>query len=94
MRLALKGEWQLHSAVGQAINYANLGFIFEHRGQIDSAWTYYRKSMELNQEANSELGISLCHTYFGSLYEKAQQYGTATEEYETAYRMIKDLKDE
>lgn len=94
LRLALKGERQLHSAVGQAINYANLGFIFEHRGQIDSAWTYYRKSMELNQEAGSELGISLCHTYFGSLYEKAQQYGTATEEYETAYRMMKDLKDE
>ena len=37
LRMALEGERQLHSALGQAINYANLGSIFEHRGQTDSA---------------------------------------------------------
>lgn len=31
-RLALRGERLLRSTVGQAINYANLGAIFEHRG--------------------------------------------------------------
>lgn len=94
LRLALAGERELHSAVGQAINYANLGSIFEHRGQTDSAWVCYRRSMALNHEAGSDLGISLCHTYFGSLYEKAQQYDKATEEYETAYRMMQTSKDE
>ncbi|WP_315287851.1 ATP-binding protein [Tannerella forsythia] len=94
LRMALEGERQLHSALGQAINYANLGSIFEHRGQTDSAWVYYLKSMALNTEAGSTLGISLCHTYFGSLYEKARQYGKATEEYETAYRLMQESKDE
>ena len=94
LRLALKVEQQLHSTLGQAINYANLGSIFEYRGQIDSAWVYYRKSMALNTEAGSTLGISLCHTYFGSLYKKARQYDKATEEYETAYRLMKASKDE
>ena len=94
LRMALEGERQLHSAVGQAINYANLGSIFEHRGQTDSAWVYYRKSMALNTEAGSTLGISLCHTYFGSLYKKSRQYDKATEEYETAYRLMKASKDE
>lgn len=94
LRMALRGEQELHSAVGQAINYANLGSIFEHRGQTDSAWVYYRRSMELNTEAGSDLGISLCHTYFGSLYEKAKEYGKATEEYEEAYRMMQASKDE
>jgi len=94
LRMALEGERQLHSALGQAINYANLGSIFEHRGEIDSAWVYYRKSMALNTEAGSTLGISLCHTYFGSLYEKTRQYGKATEEYETAYRLMQESKDE
>ena len=94
LRMALEGERLLHSSLGQAINYANLGSIFEHRGQTDSAWVYYRKSMALNTEAGSTLGISLCHTYFGSLYKKSQQYGKATEEYETACRLMKASKDE
>ena len=93
-RLALKGEQILRSAVGQAINYANLGSIFKQRGQTDSAWVYYRQSMRYNQEAGSTLGVSLCHTYFGSLYEKARQYDKATEEYETAYQLMKASKDE
>ena len=37
LRMALEGERLLHSSLGQAINYANLGSIFEHRGQTDSA---------------------------------------------------------
>ena len=94
LRMALKGEQQLNSALGQAINYANLGSIFEYWGQTDSAWVYYRKSMALNKEAGSDLGISLCHTYFGSLYQKAGQYDKATGEYETAYQMMQASKDE
>lgn len=94
LHMALKGEQELNSALGQAINYANLGSIFEHRGQTDSAWVYYRKSMALNTEAGSDLGISLCHTYFGSLYEKAGQYERARGEYETAYRLMQASKDE
>ena len=57
LRMALKGEKELHSAVGQAINYANLGSIFEQRGQTDSAWVYYRKSMALNTEANAYIWL-------------------------------------
>ncbi len=94
LRMALEGEQELHSALGQAINDANLGAIFEHQGQTDSAWVYYRKSMALNTEAGNDLGISLCHTNFGSLYEKAGQYGKAKMEYETAYRMMQASKDE
>ena len=94
LRTALDGERELGSALGMAINYANIGFIFEHRGQIDSAWTCYRRSMAFNREAGSELGIALCHTYFGSLYEKAGQYGRAAQEYEAAHGMMEASKDE
>ena len=44
LRLALMGEKQLNSFVGQAINYANLGSIFEQKGNLDSALVYYHKS--------------------------------------------------
>ena len=93
LRLALEGERELNSPLGQAINYANLGSIFRHRGMNDSAWVYFRKSMELNQRANSTLGISLCHTYFGSMYEQAHQYDKAKAEYEKAYRLMEASDD-
>lgn len=93
-RLALVGEQELHSATGQAINFANMGSIFEQQGKIDSAWVYYRRSMAFNREAGNKLGISLCHTYFGSLYEKAKEYDKATQEYETAYSLMQASKDE
>ena len=80
--------------VGLAINYANIGSIFEHRGEVDSAWVYYRYSMEANQKAGSTLGIALCHSYFGSLYEQAQQYDEAAREYEAGYQLMQDSKDE
>ena len=62
LRKALVVEQELGSMVGAAINYANLGSIFEHRGEVDSAWVYYRYSMEANQKAGSTLGIALCHS--------------------------------
>jgi tetratricopeptide (TPR) repeat protein len=73
-RAALRGEAELGSALGQAINYANLGAIFDSNDQIDSAWVYYTKSLEMNTKANSDLGKSLCYGYFGGLYEKEGKY--------------------
>lgn len=94
LRISLAGECRLGSALGMAINYANIGSIFEKRGQIDSAWVYYRQSMKHNKDAKSVLGISLCHTYFGSLYEKEKRYDKAIEEYNEAYKLMQASKDE
>ena len=92
-RAALRGEAELGSALGQAINYANLGAIFDSNGQIDSAWVYYTKSLEMNTKANSDLGKSLCYGYFGGLYEKEGKYDDAIKEYEKAYFMEGKIDD-
>ena len=94
LRQALAGEKALNSFTGQAINYANLGSIFETKGLTDSAWAYYRKSMELNSRDGNTLGIALCHTYFGTLYEKAHELDKALAQYNEAYRLMRDSKDE
>ena len=47
LRMALAGERQLGSMLGQAINYANLGSIFEHHGEMDSARLYYDKRFDV-----------------------------------------------
>ncbi len=86
-RQALEGERQLGSALGQAINYANIGAIFEEKNLNDSAWTYYMNSMKMNVEAKSDLGIALCHSYFGSLYEKEGNTNKAIGEYMKAFEM-------
>ena len=92
-RLALEGETQLGSDLGCAINYANLGAIFESYEQYDSARVYYSLSMDCNVRAGSTLGVSLCHDHFGRLYEVAEKYDSALVEYETAYMLMQDTHD-
>ena len=47
----------------------------------------------MNIEAKSELGISLCHGYFGNLYEKEGYVEKAIAEYEEAYQMENKIDD-
>lgn len=92
-RIALAGERDLGSSLGQAINCANLGAIFEARGMTDSALVYYRHSMEHNRAANSTLGISLCHNHFGRLFEQKGQWDNALQEYRNAYDLMEGSSD-
>lgn len=94
LRLALAGETALGSLTGQAINCANLGAIFDQRDLQDSAWYYYRRAMNLNVQGNNRLGIALCHTYFGYMYREAHDYDQALVEYEQAYDIMKDFRDQ
>ena len=74
---ALAGEKRLGSHLGQAINYANIGYVKEANGDKDSAWIYYGYSMEQNRLASSKLGISLCYNHFGRLSEQDGNWSKA-----------------
>ena len=92
-RQALEGERKLDSKLGMAINYANLGTLFERKKQFDSAMVYYGESMRLNSEVKSKLGVSLCHIHFGQVYEKRQMIDSAIVQYNLAYDVIKGDRD-
>lgn len=92
-RMALAGEKELGSALGQAMNYATIGSAFERRGQIDSAWVYYHHSMEYNRLAESNIGIALCHDHFGRLYESQKSWDEALKEYKNAYDIMASNRD-
>ena len=92
-REALKDEIVLKSPIGQAINYANLGAIYEQRQQYDSAYLYFQKSLEQNQIAKSDMGIGLCLIHLGELYEKEQKYELAKVEYQKAYYLMAQISD-
>ena len=87
-REALAGEKKLGSPLGQAINYANIGYLKEANGERDSAWIYYEYSMEQNRLADSKLGISLCYNHFGRLAEQRGEYGKALESFKNAYDLM------
>ena len=92
-REALKGESKLGSATGQAINYANIGAIFEERHQLDSARYYYGQSLIHNEASGNMLGIALCRTYFGRLAEMEENYDEALDNYKSAYALLYNGKD-
>ena len=92
-REALKGEIALNSLIGQAINNANMGAIFEKRQQYDSAHIYFQKSLAQNKIANSEIGIGLCLIHIGEIYEKELKYESAKVEYQKAYELMDQISD-
>ena len=92
-RRALKGEKELRSATGQAINYANIGAIKERSGEMDSARIYYNMSMEKNRECNNLIGISLCYQNIGELDEAAGKYNEARDNYLKSYEIGLQTKD-
>ena len=92
-RRALKGEKELRSATGQAINYANIGAIKERSGEMDSARIYYNMSMEKNRECNNLIGISLCYQNIGELDEGAGKYNEARDNYLKSYEIGLQTKD-
>lgn len=92
-RRALKGEKELGSLTGQAINYANIGAIKERNGDIDSARVYYNMSMQKNIEDNNKVGISLCYQNLGRLDEITGNNASARENYLKSYDIGLETKD-
>lgn len=92
-REALSGEKALGSNLGQAINYANIGYVKEANAEADSAWIYYGYSMEQNRLAGSRLGISLCYNHFGQLAERSGDFAKALDSYESSYALMEGDKD-
>ena len=90
---ALEGEMSLGSNRGMAVNYANLGSVKRALNEIDSAWYYYRKSLEFHQSEGDVAGEALCHLRFGELREDERSFSRAVEEYKQAYEGLKAVGD-
>ena len=87
-RMALDGEAKLNNPAKQAELYASLGMIKESRGQLDSAFFYYERSLEMNRNVKSKLGIALCYNHFGRLAEANNDLDAALRYYYRAYYIM------
>ena len=92
-RLALEGAKRLGDYSFIAFNYGNLGAVKYAVDETDSAGYYYRKSLEYNQLADSKTGIAQCHLHFGEIHEAERRFYHAIEEYEIAYKLLKENND-
>lgn len=92
-RECLEIEGSLGSDIGLAINYANLGAIYDAKDERDSAMYYYNLSLDHNIKAKSQIGISLCNNYLGNLYEESGEFAKAKEYYIKGYEIIEDHSD-
>lgn len=92
-RRALKGERELGSLTGEAINLANIGAIKEMDGELDSARIYYNLSLEKNVAHNNVIGISLCLRNLGNIHELEGKYDDAKKNYLQSYSMGKGTND-
>lgn len=92
-QLALDGAKRLGDNMLMAFNYANLGAVHYAVDEIDSAVYYYHKSMECNQLSDNKTGIAQCHLHFGEIHEEERRFYHAVDEYEMAYRLLKENND-
>lgn len=92
-RLALAIVQRMGNNNGIARNYAYLGLIKQGLGETDSAWAYFRRSMEYNELVGNRMGAAMCHLHYGSMHEQERRFSHAIEEYEMAYDALKQMND-
>ncbi len=60
--------------LGLAINYHNLGYADEGKGLLDMALKNYKRSLDYNEQIDSEVGRVICYTSIGQVYIKQKKY--------------------
>jgi tetratricopeptide (TPR) repeat protein len=70
-------EKELNNRLGLAINYQNLGYADEAKGNLSLALKNYKRSLDYNNQINSEVGRVICYNSIGQVYIKQQKYTDA-----------------
>jgi len=74
---SLKIEEKAGNKLGLAINYHNIGYAEESKGNLNTALINYKKSLEYNNSIDSEIGRVICYNSIGGIYLKKENYKEA-----------------
>ncbi|WP_375326050.1 tetratricopeptide repeat protein [Flagellimonas sp. GZD32] len=84
---ALDLEEELVNKLGLAINYQNIGYCLEQKGDLDGALENYRISLAYNEDIDSDSGRVICKNSLAQIYLKQDMpYAALT--------LLNPLKDE
>jgi len=67
---SLSIEKEIGNNLGLAMNYHNIGYAYEEKGEIDAALFNYHTSLEFNEKINSLLGKVICNNSIAQIYLK------------------------
>lgn len=67
---SLSIEKEIGNKLGLAINYQNIGYVQEEKGEFDKALINYETSLMYNEEINSKVGKVICNNSIGQIYLK------------------------
>src|SRR5690606_8956348 len=70
-------EKEFNNRLGLAINYQNLGYADEAKGLLDLALKNYKRSLDYNNQIDSEVGRVICYNSIGQVYIKQKKYNDA-----------------
>jgi len=51
-----------------AINYSNLGIVYQTRGDRDKAIEFYQKALKLSEDLGSKEGMAINYSNLGNIY--------------------------
>ncbi|CDF77867.1 signal transduction histidine kinase [Formosa agariphila KMM 3901] len=64
---------------GLAINYQNIGYALEHKGDLTQALDNYKISLDYNEQLDSKIGRVICYNSMTQIYIKQGKYEEALE---------------
>jgi tetratricopeptide (TPR) repeat protein len=65
---SLEIEKRNHNLLGLAINYQNIGGVYEKKKDWDKAYKFYKLSLKYNDSINSRIGKIICNTSLANLF--------------------------
>ena len=87
-------EKEANNLLGLAINYQNIGYAKEAKGELNEALLDYEKSLEYNDQINSEIGRVICYNSIAQVYIKQEKYYKAKQIIEEALEKALKVGDQ
>ncbi|MFP4844275.1 tetratricopeptide repeat protein [Winogradskyella sp. PE311] len=91
---SLKIEKEANNKLGLAINYHNIGYAEDGKGNLKVALENYQKSLEYNEAIDSDIGRMICYSSIGGIYLKQEKYIDAEPIIRDALARALSLKDQ
>jgi tetratricopeptide (TPR) repeat protein len=91
---SLKIEEKTDNKLGLAINYHNIGYAEEYKGNLNAALSNYKKSLEYNNIIDSDIGKVICYNSVGRINIKKGNYKEAEPIIREALSMALQIQDQ
>ena len=87
-------EQSLNNKLGLAINFQNIGYIKEVKGDLEAALKDYETSLNYNNEIDSQIGRVICYNSIVQVYIKQKKFNEALRLSKSTLKKAIDVGDQ